>query len=61
VTDPTDRAPAPPTKLAQQFVRYFGGFAVGVGLALVPALPLSVRPAATETARVGIVLTEFAP
>jgi hypothetical protein len=42
VTDPTDRAPAPPTKLAQQFVRYFGGFAVGVGLALVPALPLSV-------------------
>ncbi len=42
MTDPTDRSPAPPTKLAQQFVRYFGGFALGVGLALVPALPLSV-------------------
>lgn len=42
MTDPTDRTPAPPTKLAQQFVRYFGGFALGVGLALFPALPLSV-------------------
>ena len=44
MTDPPQPASAPalPTELARQFVRYFGGFAVGVGLALVPSLPLSV-------------------